>query len=235
MQPAHFPSVRLRAILFDYGGTLDGEASHWLDRFVDLYRNAGVELPIERIRQAFYAADDACYRHPRIAEAGLVELVEFHVAVQLAGLGLSSAALQRQLADRFVAASTSSLAASRGILQRLQPTFRLGVVSNFYGNVGQILHDAGFDPLLAVIADSHRVGLSKPDPGIYTWAVRQLALPTGAVMHVGDSYDRDVVAARNAGLRTAWLVAGPPSQQPNPPPDLMLRSLDELLAYLDVF
>jgi FMN phosphatase YigB (HAD superfamily) len=54
-------------------------------------------------------------------------------------------------------------------------------------------------------------------------------------MHVGDSYERDVVGARAAGLRTAWLVGAQPAPVESPTPDLTLRSLDELLAYLDVF
>lgn len=227
--------MRLRAILFDYGGTLDGEASHWLDRFVALYRDAGVLIPLEQVKEAFYGADEACYREPRIAEAGLLELMEFHVREQLDRLGLPGTTLHRQLVDRFVRASTTSLAASRRVLERLHPAFRLGVVSNFYGNVEHILHEAGFSPLLTTVADSHRIGLSKPDPAIYAWAVDRLGVRADEVIHVGDSYERDVVAARAAGLRTAWLVGEKPAERPHPAPDLMLRSLDELLAYLDVF
>lgn len=221
-------------MLFDYGGTLDGEASHWLDRFVSLYREAGVQVPFEEVKGAFYAADEACYRDPRIAEAGLAELMEFHVGVQLERLGLTHADLQRQLVDRFVKASTASLAASRLVLERLQPNFRLGVVSNFYGNVERILRDAGFGPLLTVVADSHRIGMSKPDPEIYAWTIARLGVRPAEVIHVGDSYQRDVIAARAAGLRTGWLVGGKTVERPRPAPDLILRSLDELLAYLDI-
>ena len=35
------PITRYQAILFDYGGTLDGPASHWLDRFVELLSRSG--------------------------------------------------------------------------------------------------------------------------------------------------------------------------------------------------
>jgi putative hydrolase of the HAD superfamily len=227
--------VTLRAVLFDYGGTLDGEASHWLDRFVNLYREAGVETPFERLKEAFYAADETCYATPRIADAGIAELMDFHVRVQLDRLGQGDAGLHRSLVDRFVADSQASLAANRRILERLQPAFRLGVVSNFYGNVGRILDEAGFGTLLTVVADSHRVGWSKPDPSIYRWAVAQLGVSAAEVMHVGDSYARDVLPAREAGLRTAWLRGGRAIERNGPPPDLTLDSLDELLVHLDAF
>lgn len=227
--------MALRAVLFDYGGTLDGEASHWLDRFAALYRAAAVDIPFDHLREAFYAADEACYTERRIAQAGLVELMEFHVQFQLERLGRNSSDLHRYLVDRFVAASRASLAASRRILERLQPAFRLGVVSNFYGNVGHILAEAGYGPLLTVVADSHNIGLTKPDPQIYAWAVERLAVPAAEVMHVGDSYERDVLPAKAAGLHTAWLAGTRTAQTQGPTPDLTLRSLDELLAYLDVF
>ena len=47
----------IRTILFDMGGTLDGDGLHWLERFVALYRDFGVELPRETIREAFDEAE----------------------------------------------------------------------------------------------------------------------------------------------------------------------------------
>ena len=47
----------IRAILFDMGGTLDGDGLHWLERFLALYEAFGVELPRESIRDAFDEAE----------------------------------------------------------------------------------------------------------------------------------------------------------------------------------
>jgi hypothetical protein len=51
--------VQVDGILFDYGGTLDGPANHWLDRFAALYRAAGIDMPMATLKPAFYAADEA--------------------------------------------------------------------------------------------------------------------------------------------------------------------------------
>ena len=45
--------MKVRAVCFDYGGTLDGPGSHWLPRFHQLYRDAGLALPFDRFRAAF--------------------------------------------------------------------------------------------------------------------------------------------------------------------------------------
>jgi len=199
--------VELQAILFDYGGTLDGPASHWLDRMIELLIEAGVEHPFDRMKSAFYRADDAAYAEPRVSTMSLAELMDFHVRVQLAQLGIDDAAIHRRIVDGFVARSATALAASRAVLGRLAERYRLGVVSNFYGNVGRILSEAGIAPLLGVVVDSTQVGWMKPDRRIFEHALAALGTAPQMTLHVGDSYERDVCAARAVGLRTAWLVS----------------------------
>ena len=221
--------MELRAILFDYGGTLDGAASHWLDRMLELFRAAGIERSYEELKAAFYRADGAAYADSRVADMSLAELMAFHVGKQLEALAIDDVSLQRELADRFVTRSMAALAGSREVLVRLAERYRLGVVSNFYGNVARILADARIAPLLTVIADSNRVGWMKPDRRLFEHALRGLDAEPHATLHVGDSYERDVRAAHALGLRTAWLVAGDRSAAAaDPLADLTISSLGDL-------
>jgi HAD superfamily hydrolase (TIGR01509 family) len=198
--------MTLRAMCFDYGGTLDGPADHWLDRFLRLYEEAGVMLPFERIRDAFDHATRCAYADSRVAHMGLRALIDFHVARQLEHLGLGDGAVAAQISGAFVHASRTALADSRKILERLQRRVALGVVSNFYGNVGRILDEVGLAPVLTTVVDSNRVGVSKPDPAIFALAVRALGCRPDEVLYVGDSFEKDVIGAHAAGLRTAWLT-----------------------------
>ncbi|MFN8640919.1 MAG: HAD family hydrolase [Candidatus Binatia bacterium] len=202
--------MELDGILFDYGGTLDGPASHWLDRFVALYAAAGAPLPIERLKPAFYAADDAAYADPAVAAMSLDELMAFHVGVQHDRLGIDDAALRRRLVEAFVAGTQAALADSRAVLARLATRYRLGVVSNFYGNVARILADAGFGPLLTTVADSNVVGAMKPDRRIFDHALAALGTAPARTLHAGDSLParrprrpRPRPAHRLAGARRA--------------------------------
>jgi putative hydrolase of the HAD superfamily len=177
----------VRAILFDYGGTLDG-GIHWLERFAQLYPVAGLDFPLEQIRAAFDHATRRCYGDPAVAAFGL----ETPAAAAIVAA--------------FVHATRAALAESRVLLSRLRQRVALGVVSNFYGNVHRILEEAELAPLLGAIVDSGVVGVRKPDPEIFTLAVTRLGLEPEEVLHVGDSFEKDIVGAHAAGLRTGWLT-----------------------------
>jgi putative hydrolase of the HAD superfamily len=204
-RPDSVRAVGLEAILLDYGGTLDGDALHWFDHFVRLYADAGMNLPTPMIKEAFYAADAALYREAEITAYGLERMVRCHVAFQLRHLDRDDPQLAARLADAFIADTRAAWDRNRPPLRRLAHHYRLGVVSNSYGNMPALLAEADLAPF-TVILDSALVGIAKPDPALYTLAARRLDLPPAAILHVGDSWERDVVPAHTIGMRTAWLA-----------------------------
>ena len=225
----------VRALLFDMGGTLDGDGLHWLDRFASLYESAGVVASREAVRAAFDEAERRAAADGAISCAGLDEMVARHVGWQLAHLGMASAPLGAALAADFVGRVRRAARANSAVLEELKARgLVLGVVSNGCGNVDVLCDDFGYAPLLSVIVDSRRVGLYKPDPAIYVYAAARLACPPSSIMMVGDSFDRDVLPARSIGMKTAWLQG--PSGRPCPDrsvPDVCLRALTDLPAALE--
>jgi FMN phosphatase YigB (HAD superfamily) len=224
----------IRAILFDMGGTLDGDGGHWLERFVTLYQSFGMELPRETIRQAFDEAERRSAQDETIVSANLEKMIGLHVNWQLAHLGLNDPALERHLVDGFIAPVRKAAADNALLLAGLvERGFELGVVSNGCGNVEKLCADFGYRPFLSLVVDSRRVGLFKPDPAIYLYAAEKLGGDPATIVMVGDSFERDVVPAKKAGLKTAWLEGAPPRACPDSSlVDLHLRRLADLPAAL---
>lgn len=224
----------IRAILFDMGGTLDGDGVHWLERFLALYKSFGVELPRETIRDAFDEAERKSIHDETIASANLAEMIELHVHWQLAHLGLQNPALERHLVEGFIAPVRKAAAANAQLLATLADRgFELGVVSNGCGNVDKLCADFGYTPFLSIIVDSRRVGLFKPDPAIFRYALEKLGGDPATIIMVGDSFERDVVPAKKTGLKTAWLEGPSPRECPDLSlVDLRLRRLENLPAAL---
>jgi len=222
-------------VLFDFGGTLDAPGVHWLTRFHRLYPQIGLAVAPERIKEAFYWADAQLLAHPEITTLQFLPLMLAHAALQLRYLALPVHPYQQQLAAGFHDAARRSLQGSVGVLTALRQRFTLGVISNFYGNVATLCQECGLAALCDVIIDSAQVGVSKPEQRIFTLALEQLGRTPQTAVYVGDSFERDVLGARAAGLRTIWLRGPEPRVCPDPSMvDATITTLEELPALLAV-
>jgi putative hydrolase of the HAD superfamily len=222
-------------VLFDFGGTLDAPGVHWLTRFHRLYPHIGLAVAPERITEAFYWADAQLMAHPEITTLQFLPLMLEHAALQLRYLGLPAHPYQQQLAAGFCDAARRALQVSVGVLTALRQRFTLGVISNFYGNVTTLCQECGLATLCDVIIDSAQVGVSKPEQRIFTLALEQLGRTPQTAVYVGDSFERDMLGARAAGLRTIWLRGLEPRACPDPSMvDATIMTLEELPAVLAV-
>src|SRR2546423_7189773 len=224
----------IRAILFDMGGTLDGDGQHWLDRFVSLYHGAGVTLPRETLRSAFDEAERRANLDQTIAFSNFRQMIALYVKWQLAHLGLTNDRLEEHLITGFSAPVRKAANANVQLLAELRERgFELGVVSNGCGNVENLCADFGYAPFLSVLVDSRRIGVSKPDPAIFVHAADNLGRNPGEIMMVGDSFDRDIRPAKQIGMKTAWLEGVEPRDCPDPSlVDVRLRALADLRGAL---
>jgi HAD superfamily hydrolase (TIGR01509 family) len=237
----------IRAILFDFGGTLD-YPRHWLDRFVEHYRDAGLAIDRNDLDPAYESATRRGYEAVgEMRERNLCETVRFLVKHQLSYLsangpkrvrdylemgGQRSERIAHQVSDAFVEQSARGLARSRRVLDALKPRFDLGVVSNFYGNLDRILAEYDLANLFGTIVDSSAIGAFKPDPRIFERALADLGLSGrgGCAAMVGDSPAKDCAPARRLGMRTVWLRTSDCIEQGSRDfADTVVDSLDEIL------
>lgn len=213
------------AVLFDLGGTLDAEGVAWKERFFRIVKESVPALMPEAFDRAFYAADDALV-------GAIPNTLGFRATVERLAEGLALrlgyAHLGPAVASRFAAESESVLASRLPLLSSLAARYRLGVVSNFYGNLRRVLSDVKLLPLFAVAVDSAEVGWSKPDARIFHAALGPLGVPPGRAVFVGDSQARDMAGAKGIGMRHVWLHPGRNGGEPCCARDVVIRALGEL-------
>src|SRR5262245_51294675 len=145
----------IETLLFDFGGTLDADGVAWKERFYGLYRDEGLAMPAEVFQSSFFAADDSLVG--RLAPAtglpetvhALVARLEAELAQRSPGAGKagrakrSSSSRGMRVASRFLSEASATFARNRPVLEALRERYRLGIVSNFYGNLQAVCHDAG--------------------------------------------------------------------------------------------
>lgn len=155
----------------------------------------------------------------------------------LAGLGVRDDALAEELALRFVVergARNRTFPGVLPLLAALRPAYKLAIVTNGAPDLQrEKIAGAGLGAHVDAVVVSGEIGAGKPDPLPFAVALAALGATAGAALMVGDSYERDIVGARNAGLRGIWLDwEGRFSSQEDTVPAPRIGDLRELLALL---
>jgi polyol permease family/HAD superfamily hydrolase (TIGR01549 family) len=160
----------------------------------------------------------------------------------------SSGSLRTTLAERFAQGDRARLSAAaarhweyppdslypdvRPTLSVLASRYRLGLVANSGENVLDAMRRDGIADLFSVLALAPQVGVEKPDPAIFRYALDQAGVPAVRAMYVGNRLDSDIRPARALGMRTAWLLRGEAPPAPTPAdldePDAVITSLTGL-------
>jgi FMN hydrolase / 5-amino-6-(5-phospho-D-ribitylamino)uracil phosphatase len=209
----------IETLLFDFGGTLDANGVAWKERFRALYRDEGLDMAANDFESSFFAADDSLVgRLPPVTDlVGTVHALVAKLEAELARRGARADKVSiakgpnngdrgSRVAARFLSEAAASFARNRPILEVLRERYRLGIVSNFYGNLEAVCNGAGLASFFAVLVDSYCVGAEKPNPAIFRAALELLRATPETTVFVGDSLRRDREGARRTGMRFIWMA-----------------------------
>ena len=227
-------AVPYTALLLDLDHTLlDSEASEAL-AFEHALASAGVAeprqyLPVyDRINRALWARVER-------GEIGATQVRTARFAQLIAETGI--AASFDAVADAFafgLGAYGELYPGAREVLDALvaEPHISLALVTNGLSDVQRTrIARLGLGRYFQVIAISSELGMAKPAPAIFEFALAGLGTParTSALM-VGDSLTSDIQGGRNAGIATCWYN---PQRRPSSGDGLVdheIAVLDGLLA-----
>ncbi len=126
---------------------------------------------------------------------------------------------------------------NKQVLEHLkQAGYPMVLVSNFYGNINQVLKDAGIDGYFKEVIESAVVGVRKPNPAIFALGVCALDLPASQVLVVGDTYGKDIMPAHKLGCHTLWIkgLQWEEKQVDESIPDGIIRKLSEMEDFLKI-
>lgn len=231
----------VRAVLFDFGGTLYDYATLEAgerESLVELARQFGIEAEPRVIQRAHREAMRRVFRHYlqrrfylhrdlfRDAVIGMLE--SFEVAPNAARLDRYRAAQWQRHARDFTlregVSETLDTLRQRGI--------HLGIVSNIDDDqLDHLLEIAGIGSSFDSILSSEQAQSCKPDPSIFEEALRRAGCAAREALFVGDTLAQDIVGANNVGLQSVLLWhrddRDPPTEAPRP--RHVIRRIPDLL------
>ena len=237
-------------IIFDFGGTLDGNGIHWRDRFFYLIKKQIPALTWEQFEYADhrsiadFVADERTKsrtlrqsaetilsginhlsRTLRQSAETILSGINHYLPIGIIDLALTT--------EQFCQPAEEFLKRNRDFLEKLASSYRLGVISNNFGNTQGWCDEYELTPLLDTVIDSTVVGIEKPDPKIFYLALDEMGISSKKSVYVGDTFSDDVVGSNQAGMFSAWLVGTEDKACPNPSlVDIFLSQLDTLTDFL---
>jgi len=199
---------RIRAVLFDVGGTLvyEPDISEWTERA----RRCSLDIDQDKLADAYVEILIEVDAEPRSREPKAAT-VDFWRRT------LSRAAqkdVSESTAAQFVAAREEKSAPvqlysdTRSCLDQLRQDRRpLGVISNSDSEVRvrQVLNQGGILEYFDQIVSSGTEGVEKPDPEIFLRAVQRMGVMPADALYVGNKALTDAKGAQSAGLYGVWL------------------------------
>lgn len=95
--------------------------------------------------------------------------------------------------------------------------FRLGLLTNGPADIQRHkLEGTGLAGFLNAVVVSGETGAGKPSPDAFRFAVEALGVAAGEAVMVGDSWERDIRGALEAGIAPIWVSAGRRAPEPDP-------------------
>jgi len=225
---------KTHAYIFDYGGTLDTNGSHWFHIFLDRYRHYYPYITENNVKQAYIYAEQAMAQNKEVNNLmSFKDVLEVKIQLQhnylLNNFHLSDVKHKNDIVNDCYNLAYRNTTQAKTTLQALLKANKLAIVSNFYGNLDRVVDDFGLSSYFETIVDSGNVGISKPDKEIFMLAVKQLNLRPECCTVVGDSYHKDIMPAKAIGCRTIWLKQkGWADESVSGDADVIISSLTEL-------
>jgi putative hydrolase of the HAD superfamily len=204
--------TRARAIFFDLGETLVTQNIE--DNLVTLnaLEKIGKILPLSKTATDLFSI----YREGYKVNDVFRTLHHVEVPIQAWMVQLLRRALGEEPDDRLVqeaiklvvsarAENTIAFPESQPLLEKLsKKEAKLGIISNVSSHdvAIEILRKVGLLDYFHTVVTSAFVGIRKPDPGIFLYALMQFGLRPEEAAIVGDSEKHDVLGGKITGMKT---------------------------------
>jgi HAD superfamily hydrolase (TIGR01509 family) len=237
----------VKAVIFDYGGTLVQMKKPWdqvkpkvVSAAYRVLRQAGLKLTFEQYRPI---NDTVFQRISELEDKENRDIPDLIAYQEIVGrlFPLRSKMWRREVAARANDASWASPTMCLGLRRGVKPTLKklralglkMAVLSNHHNPHALLEHlnELGIDSYFSKVVISAETGLRKPDPRFFEICFKRMRVRPGEAVLVGDSLKYDIEGAKKAGLRTILVTEEPLPDRKGPSmasPDFVISDILEV-------
>ena len=109
----------------------------------------------------------------------------------------------------------------------LSGKYKLAIISNITSEISRVvLRKFDLEQYFDSIVLSRDLGIRKPDPEIFNFALQNLGVKCFETIHVGDSLEQDIQGAKNVGIKAIWIKGNEEIKDFHP--DYIISKITEL-------
>lgn len=117
------------------------------------------------------------------------------------------------------------------VLEYLKPRYPIVVISNGFSELQyHKIKNAGLAPYIDQVILSDEVGVNKPHPAIFEFALDTVGVDPSAVVMVGDNIHTDIAGAKNSNIDQLWF--NPKGESVDVSPTYTITTLCEIKQIL---
>ncbi|MDD2512077.1 MAG: YjjG family noncanonical pyrimidine nucleotidase [Proteiniphilum sp.] len=170
----------------------------------------------------------ALYRQGEIRKE---ELIVERFLAPVRPFGITDPEYAKRLSDDFLNRTTRKTRLIEGtieLLDYLRPRYRMHILSNGFREVQyRKIENSGLRPYFDKIILSEDAGINKPHADMFTYALKNTNARRDQTVMIGDSWDADIVGARQSHIAQIWF--NPANEPPvDFQPTYTVRTLAEI-------
>ena len=202
------PAKQYKHVFFDIDRTLwDFESSSMavFEMMYEKYHLKDLGIPsAEHFHETYHPHNKMLWELYRENKITKEDLNKSRFQYPLQQYGIVDEELAQNLSHDYVYYSPRTVRIMPGaieILEYLKPKYHLHLITNGFQEVQDVkLKGAGFAPYFETMTVSEKVGIKKPDPGIFLYALQQAGATAEESVMIGDEMEVDIDGARAAHI-----------------------------------
>lgn len=196
----------IKHIFFDLDHTLWDFETNSAKAYEICFKNNNIDIDIERFLKKYISINFKywkLYRENRVTKEALkygrlkdaFDAIEYSISDQL----INQLAIEYL---EYLPKFNALFDGTKEILEYLKPKYKLHIITNGFNEVQQSkLEHSGIMKYFTELITSENVGVKKPDPKVFYYALDRAKAEADQSMMIGDSFEADVQGALNVGMK----------------------------------
>lgn len=207
----YIPTMTYKDLFIDLDDTIWDFKTNSLVCLQEVYHDYGFDKfypTFQDYYKVFHPSNENLWSLYRQGKIDRDHLIVERILAPIRPFGITSPTYAIEVSDDYLERTTMQTALIDGsieLLDYLKPRYRMHILSNGFTEVQyKKIENSGLSSYFDKVILSEDAGVNKPHPDIFAYALKQAHAQPQSTLMIGDSWDADIVGARDSHIDQIW-------------------------------